>query len=288
LTRVRSRSCFSPSYQQRKTHGRPHRTTRLSHQKRRHPRTTDGIKDAAGKLNEATGLGDKADELVGKVSGGKSAGDLVGQAKDLVADNKAAAGAVLGGLGLLILGTKGGRGLAKGAAAAGGAALIGGLAYKAFQNHKDGKPLIKRGESDEDLWNLDTPEGTDFAKRDKAHAEHYLRAMISAAAADGKIDDTERGRILSALDEADLEQDALEFLSAEFATPAAAEAFVFAAEEPELASQIYTAARLAIDPESEAEQAYLFDLAQSLALDNDLVAHLESAVDAARDQETSG
>lgn len=245
---------------------------------------TDGLKDAAGKLNEATGLGDKADDLVGRVSGGKSAGDLVGQAKDMVTGNKAAAGAVLGGLGLLLFGTKGGRGLAKGAAAAGGAALIGGLAYKAFQNHKDGKPLIKRDAS-EDLWDLETPAETDFAKRDKAHAEHYLRAMISAAAADGKIDGNERARILSALNESELEQDALDFLSAEFATPAAAESFIFAAEDPALASQIYTAARLTIDPDSDAEKAYLFDLAQSLKLDNDLVAHLESAVDAAREQE---
>lgn len=240
---------------------------------------TDGVKDAAGKLNEATGLGEKVDDLVGKATGGKSTGDLVGDAKDLVTNNKVAAGAVLSGLGLLILGTKGGRGLAKGAAAVGGATLIGGLAYKAFQNHKDGKPIFDR-QSEEDLWEV-APEESSFAQ-DKGQAEHYLRAMISAANADGKIDDEERGRILAALDESDLDTNVVDFLTGEFASPAAAEAFVFAAEDPALASQIYTAARLAIDPDGDAEKAYLFDLAQSLQLDNDLVAHLEAAADAAR------
>ena len=57
-----------------------------------------------------SGIGAKADAAL-KGATGKSGGELFDQAKTFATENKAATGAALGGLGLLLLGTRGGRGL---------------------------------------------------------------------------------------------------------------------------------------------------------------------------------
>ena len=92
---------------------------------------TGGVRDVAGKVDQATGAGKAIEDIVRQVSGGKSAGDLIAQAKDMIAKNPGAAGALAGVLGGILLGTHGGRGLTVGAAKLGGLVLIGGLAYKA-------------------------------------------------------------------------------------------------------------------------------------------------------------
>lgn len=102
---------------------------------------TQGLKDGAND----SGLTNAASGAVTRVSGGQTPNDLVGKVKSIVAENQLATGAVLGGLGGLLLGTKTGREMAGGAAQLGAAALIGGLAYKAYQNYKSGQPLIATG-----------------------------------------------------------------------------------------------------------------------------------------------
>ena len=60
--------------------------------------------------------------------------DLLARARQLAAENPGMAGAMMGGLATLVLGSKSGRTVLGSAAAVGGMALIGGLAYKALQN----------------------------------------------------------------------------------------------------------------------------------------------------------
>ena len=96
---------------------------------------TDGVREGAGKIGEATGL----DDLIGQMSGGRSPQELVEQVQNYMQNNKLQTGAILGGLGALILGTQTGRSLASSAAKAGALALIGGLAYKAYQNYSAGR-----------------------------------------------------------------------------------------------------------------------------------------------------
>ena len=84
-----------------------------------------GMKEGAAAIEQKTGIGAKANEAL-KDATGKSGGDLFEQAKAFATENKVAAGAALGGLGLLLLGTRGGRGLAGSAATLGGLAMVGG------------------------------------------------------------------------------------------------------------------------------------------------------------------
>ena len=99
---------------------------------------TQGLQDASNK----SGLATKATEVVGQISGGKTPRDLLTQARSMMGQNPMATGAALGGLGALVFGTSTGRGVAVSAAKLGGLALIGGLAYKAYQNYSAGKSAI--------------------------------------------------------------------------------------------------------------------------------------------------
>ncbi|WP_186419192.1 DUF533 domain-containing protein [Bosea sp. CS1GBMeth4] len=236
---------------------------------------TQGVQDAA----RNTGVQQGATDIVGQLSGGRTPEQLLEQARGMLGNNQLAAGAVLGGLGALIFGTSAGRSLAGSAARIGGLALIGGLAYKAYQNYQAGKPLLGA-----DQAALPAPSGSGFepeAARNE-HALLFIRAMIAASASDGHIDDAERNAILGGLNEAGLDAEAGQWLANELANPASVDALVEGAESPELAAQIYTAARIAINPDTPAEKDFLAGLAGSLGLDAELVANIDAAASAAK------
>lgn len=237
---------------------------------------TQGVGDAARQTGVQQGAGD----ALGRITGGRTPDQLIEQAKGVFSSNPALATAVLGGLGALVFGTSTGRSVAGSAAKLGGLALIGGLAYKAYQNYQAGKPLLNAGQQEV----LPAPAGTGFEPQaaSEATALVFIRAMIAAAAADGHIDADERSAILGGLKEAGIEQEAHAWLAQEMAKPASIDALVEAAESPELAAQIYTAARIAINPDNAAEKDFLAGLAGSLGLDAELVANIDAAASAAK------
>ncbi len=232
---------------------------------------TDGAKDGAGRISDATGAGDALENM----TGGRSADDLMGQLKDLIANNKGAAGALAGGLGALVLGTQTGRGLAVDAAKLGGLVLIGGLAYKAYQNHQAGKPLMDTARSSTDA----APEGTGFEPDAVTNdaAVLYIRGMIAAAAADGRIDQSEQAKIFGSLEQAGMEDSAREFIQGELDNPASIEDLVAAVSSEGEAIQLFTAARMAIDFDSASEQQFLGALADELNIAPELVQHIDAA-----------
>jgi uncharacterized membrane protein YebE (DUF533 family) len=238
---------------------------------------TQGLGDAARQTGVQQGAGD----ALGRVTGGRTPDQLIEQAKGIFSNNPALATAVLGGLGALVFGTSTGRSVAGSAAKLGGLALIGGLAYKAYQNYQAGKPLLNAAQH-QDV--LPAPAGTGFEPQaaTDATALVFIRAMIAAAAADGHIDAEEQSAILGGLKEAGLDQEAHEWLAKEMAKPASIDTLVEAAESPELAAQIYTAARIAINPDNAAEKDFLAGLAGSLGLDAELVANIDAAASAAK------
>lgn len=242
-----------------------------------------GMKEGAAAIEKQTGVGAKADGALKNVTG-KSAADLLQQAKALAGQNKLATGAALGGLGALLLGTKGGRGLVGSAATLGGLAMVGGLAYKAYQRHQakqDAQPPQALIEAAPDY----SPFGeTGDAENDNETALLILRAMIAAAACDGTIDNQERSRIIGGLERAGLDVYAAKFLDDEFARPASIADLAAEAKTPELATQIYTAARIAIDPDGMKEKAFLMNLAVALKLDEGLVAQIDAGAAAAKPQ----
>lgn len=242
-----------------------------------------GLKEGAAEVEKRTGVGSKVSGAM-KDATGKSPTDLINQVKDLASRNKVATGAVAAGIGALLLGTRTGRGVAGNAAKLGGLALIGGLAYKAWQNHKAGKPLIDRGDKSVDAAPDASPFGaTGDHAQDEATSLLMIRAMIAAAASDGAIDNEERSRIVGGLEQAGMDVHAAKFLDAEFAKPASARQLAAEAKTPEVRAQVYTAARLAIDPDNQKEQAFLASLAAELGLDAELLKHIEATAVSQRD-----
>lgn len=232
---------------------------------------TSGAKEGASRIGEATG----AREMLEKMSGGKSADDLMNQLKDLIGNNQLGAGAALGGLGALVLGTKTGRSAAVTAAKLGALALIGGLAYRAYQNYSEGKPLV----TDRNFVPSEAPSGSGFEPQATSNeqAALYIRAMIGAAAADGRIDGGEQQKILGSLGQVGLGSDAEEFLARELNSPSTAESLAGEVKSGHEAVQVYTAARIAVDPDTRGEQMFLAELAQRLGIDAQLKGHIDMA-----------
>ena len=230
---------------------------------------TAGAKEGATRIGEATG----AKDALGRATGGQSAEELLEKLKGLVRDNPIAATGAAASVGGAVLGTKTGRALAGSAARLGALALIGGLAYKAFQNYQAGKPLVS-GVSPAEV----APQGSGFepAAVTNESAALYIRAMIAAAAADGRIDSAEQAKILGGLKQAGVDAEAEAFMANELNNPASAEDLASAVTSPEEAVQLYTAARMAIEPDSRGEQQFLGALAGALGIDGKLAAHIDA------------
>ncbi len=234
---------------------------------------TEGVKDGATRAGEATGATTAARDALDKAMGGKSPDQVLAQIKDMIANNQLGAGAVLGGLGGLLLGTRTGRSVATGAVKLGAIALISGLAYKAYQNYEAGKPLISGATAA-----AAAPQGSGFEPEAVTNegATLIIRAMIAAAAADGRIDDGERQRVLATLGDAAANPEARAFIEKELRNPARPSDLAALVRTREEALQVYTAARIAIEPDSAGEKAFLADLASKLGIEPQLAAHIDA------------
>jgi len=235
---------------------------------------TAGVREGGSRIDEATGASEKLDEMIRQATG-KSAPELAAKIKEFIAQNQLAAGAAAGGLGTILLGTKTGRSLALEAAKLGGLALIGGLAYKAYQNHTQGKPVPG---ANAPLAPTAAPSGSGFEPEVQTpdHALLYIRTMISAAAADGEIDEVEQEKIFSSLKQLGMATHAVEFLQEEVQDPLTVEDLVRASDTPKTALEVYTAARVAIEPHSEKEQQFLRQLRDGLKIDPNLAAQVDA------------
>jgi uncharacterized membrane protein YebE (DUF533 family) len=92
-----------------------------------------------------------------------------------------------------------------------------------------------------------------------------IQAMVAAAAADGHIDDVERGQIMQRAGDAGLDAETQAFLRAELAAPKSLAAIVSMAR-PEIAGDVYAASCVAVDADTDAERVYLDTLAKRLNL----------------------
>jgi uncharacterized membrane protein YebE (DUF533 family) len=239
---------------------------------------TSGVKEGAQRIDGATGASGHVADALGKMTG-QSPDQILAKLKELIAANPMLAGAGLGGLGALVLGTRTGRSVATSAAKLGALALIGGLAYKAYQNYSQGRPVLGQ----QALTHEAAPQGTGFEEQAVTEdaAITYVRAMIAAAAADGRIDQDEQQRLLGGLKSMGLEREAEAFLNREISAPATVEDLAASVKSPQEAVQVYTAARIAIEPDSPAEARFLARLAAALGIDEGLARHIDAAARAA-------
>jgi len=207
------------------------------------------------------------DQFIGSGAAGGFAGGLAG-----------------GALASAFMGKKG-RKLTKSAVKIGGLALVGGLAYKAWQNHKQSSGVAGTAPTAGPEPVPAVPQGTGFlpAAGDTRGAEQLsqliVRAMISAAKADGQIDTRESQMILQQVNSAQLDEEDKAFLFAEYSKPLDIDGLVGAVDSPEHAAEVYAASVLVAHPASPAEKIYLDTLARALRLESGLVHELHAAVE---------
>jgi len=101
-----------------------------------------------------------------------------------------------------------------------------------------------------------------------------IRAMISAAKADGEIDAKEMQGIIERLEQAGASAEERAFVMTEIAKPLDLDGLVAQVGSPQLAPEVYAASLMAIDVDTPEEEAYLRTLAEKLGLPAAQVAQL--------------
>ena len=107
-----------------------------------------------------------------------------------------------------------------------------------------------------------------------AEAVLLVEAMAAAAHADGALDDDERARIVTRAQQAGLAADELAAVERALAAPPDAAALAARVATPAQAEQVYAASLMAVRVDSDAERAYLADLASCLRLAPETIARL--------------
>ena len=181
-------------------------------------------------------------------------------------------GGGFGGIGSLL----GGRGGASSGSAMG---LLGMLAGAAMQHFGSGQGS-RQGSAQPGMAEDAAPYGDDVATDEQGRAMLMIRAMITAAKADGEIDPQERQKILGRLEQAGADAEAQAFVRDEMARPVDLQAIVSAVDSPHTAIEAYAASLFAIDVDTPAEVAYMRQLAQGLGLNPTLVRELHASLEA--------
>jgi uncharacterized membrane protein YebE (DUF533 family) len=216
---------------------------------------------AAGKARSAAGNVDR--KQVGTFAAGAAAGSIVG----------------------LLLGSKKAKKIGGNLLSYGGAAVLGGLAYKAWQNYQGNKQPAAAASAPAEV--LPPPTDSPFnatvavATDGKPFALALVRAMIAAAKSDGHIDAAEQKSLFERIETLGLDAESKAFVFDELSRPTDLNAIAALPRGQEQASEIWLVSRLAIDPDDVREKAYLSALGAKLNLPPQLLEHLESQADAA-------
>jgi uncharacterized membrane protein YebE (DUF533 family) len=221
-------------------------------------------------------FGNIIDRLMGAANGGRDApagqgdrmnagDDIKRKVRDFLGQEQVGgmSGAKIGGLGALAGAVLGG-GLG-GAARGGALAMVGAVALKAWREHQaqqGGAPVAEP--TTEEIAAIAGPDVEQLA----------LSAMIGAAQADGRIDPAEMERLLGRLGPDEATEAERQAVIDETRRPVDVEALGARVSRPEVATEIYLAALMAVTVETDAERAYFRRLAAALRLDQGVVARL--------------
>jgi len=211
---------------------------------------------------------------------GTAAGDALTRAKNFAEQNPAAAVAAAGALAALLLGTSTGRSVAAGAVKLGGLAGLGGIAYKAYSNWQQSKPLMAGVPGFEQLT-APAPTGSGFHADDHNHdtAQLIVRAMVATASVDGTIDAAQRAALVAQMQRAGLGSDESAFIEEAVAHPISpGEIARGVAGNSQLAAQVVAAASLVADPANAREEEFLSRLGTELGMSSELLSHIRAAV----------
>lgn len=229
----------------------------------------------ANRMRHAMGPGalGSADSPLAQIFGQGGPGGLAGMAESMLgtAGRSVRQGNPLavGGLGALagaLLG--GGGGAAKGALGGGVLALLGSIALAALKERQAGATAAPGAEAigGEAPLGLREPQDASEEQELERRAQLILRAMITAAKADGQIDSGEMQRIVGKLREGGASDEARGFVLDEMQRPADPGRLIGEVRTPEVAVEVYAASLLAIEVDTAAEREYLRRLAEGLSL----------------------
>jgi uncharacterized membrane protein YebE (DUF533 family) len=203
----------------------------------------------------------------------------------------AAAGGVMG----LLVGSKKGRKFAGKAATVGGAALIGGIAFKAYKNWQQNNQQSAAVNSEQVSGNTSAPSPVPQSHNDGNQTSTpvisqdfqltIIKAMIGAAKSDGHIDDVEQKRIFDAVDQMSLSSEMKALVFDLLRQPIYVEELAHGAQSMEQKSEVYLASCLAIDLDNPSEYSYLDRLATALGLPLELAEQIKSQAKQALDSE---
>lgn len=227
-----------------------------------------GIEQMLGSL--LGGLGGGAPS--GGAGGGAGAGlgSLIGLAETFLGSKQAGnlTGGQLGGLGAIAGALLGGGGKSvKGALGGSAMAILGALAVNALQGRLAGAAATPAQAQEIAAEQLQ-------ALADPATERLIVRAMISAAKADGQVDEQEMERIAGKIGTDGITPEERQLVLEELRRPLDLGALVADVQNPVIAAEVYGASLLAINVDTEAEVAYLNQLARALGLDAATVARL--------------
>ncbi|WP_428541334.1 tellurite resistance TerB family protein [Rhodopila sp.] len=206
--------------------------------------------------------------------------------RDQVAQNNPAA---IGGLGALAGAVLGG---GRGAIGGGIMAMLGSIAYTAFQNSSAGSgaasgsasapaPGAAAGGSAAGAApakSLAQVPGYSDPAEVQRKARLMVRAMVQAAKADGTVDQAETARITGHIDRGGEGPEARAFVEHELRQPVDPAALARDVKSRQEALEVYAASVMAIDVDTDAERDYLAKLAKALTLQPDAVAQVNAAL----------
>ena len=185
-----------------------------------------------------------------------------------------AGGAAAGGLMALLMNNKSARKFAGKAATYGGAAVLGGLAYKAFQNwqQNDGQfdnaaPTVLHSGNEKSF--IADARHPDFEMK-------LIEAMIAAAKADGHIDDNEQKHIFDTIDQLEMSTEMKGKIFDLMRQPISITDLVKGVNSIEQKSELYLASCLVMTPDNPAEIEHLDALGKALHLPEGLAEQLQS------------
>ncbi|MCX4218986.1 tellurite resistance TerB family protein [Pseudomonas sp. MCal1] len=182
----------------------------------------------------------------------------------------------LGGLGGLLGGLLGGGGALGGGAQrrSGGTnyaalASLGMMAFQAYQAWQRSQASAAPQQTPQTADLLSGPQVEE-------HSHAVLRALIAAAKADGRIDESEKHLISSEIGRHTDDPNLQQWLDDEVAKPLNATEVAQAAQnDPAMAAEMYLASVMLVDDQQDAERNYLDELAAALQIDPQLQVHLE-------------
>ncbi|WP_236194534.1 tellurite resistance TerB family protein [Pseudomonas glycinae] len=182
----------------------------------------------------------------------------------------------LGGLGGLLGGLLGGGGALGGGTQrrSGGTnyaalASLGMMAFQAYQAWQRSQASAAPQQAPQTADLLSGPQVEE-------HSHAVLRALIAAAKADGRIDESEKHLISSEIGKHTDDPNLQQWLDDEVAKPLDPTEVAQAAQnDPAMAAEMYLASVMLVDDQQDAERNYLDELAAALQIDPELQVHLE-------------